>query len=91
MTECRHQNSGFTFGLILGAVVAAVIAVVIYRQRDTQILKNFKKKLEDYISQAFIPGKNISKKKDKKKNSRTRGSSPKKIARKLNPRQFIRT
>ena len=71
MSDDNHQNSGFLFGLILGAIVAALVGIIIYQNKDTRVYHEFKKRLSQYIDD-FIGKKTalpIKKKKIKKKPS----------------------
>jgi len=46
----EHQNSSFTFGLILGLIIGAVIAVIIYKNNKEKVFDDLKKKLENFFS-----------------------------------------
>jgi hypothetical protein len=50
--SCTRQpsSSSFIIGLVIGGIIAAAIAIVIYRQKDTKVMTNFKKKLFKYLN-----------------------------------------
>jgi len=53
--NCDHEsnsNSGFVFGIILGAIIGAAVAIYIYKNNKSDIFENLKKKLEGYFKEA---------------------------------------
>lgn len=50
MTKIDEKtNSGFIFGLSLGAAVGALAAVLIHKNNDPEIIKNFESKVKDFF------------------------------------------
>jgi Na+/glutamate symporter len=47
--DCRSSDSGFIFGLVIGAVIGAAVAVLIYKNNQSEVITNFKQKLEKYF------------------------------------------
>ena len=54
MCNCEHDNnnSGFIFGLFLGAIISALVAIYIYKNKKTDIFEKLKKVLESYFKEA---------------------------------------
>lgn len=55
MCQCQsdnQNNSGFTFGLLLGAIIGAIVAIYIYKNNKSDIFKKLKEKLENYFKEA---------------------------------------
>lgn len=48
--NCQRGNSGFIFGLILGAFIAAAIMVLNSKNKD-KIIKNIKDKFNDFFKE----------------------------------------
>jgi gas vesicle protein len=52
MCDCEHNNqnnSGFVFGLFIGAAIGAVIAIYIYKNNKSEIIDTLKNKLGLYV------------------------------------------
>jgi gas vesicle protein len=47
--EEEKTNSGFLFGLTLGAAVGALSAILINKNNDKEIVKNFESKIKDFF------------------------------------------
>lgn len=45
----EKQNSGFIFGLTLGAAVGALATVLINKNSDQEIVKNFEDKVKEFF------------------------------------------
>lgn len=50
MTKVDEKtNSGFIFGLTLGAAVGAISAILINKNSDKEIVRNFESKVKDFF------------------------------------------
>ncbi len=47
--EGEKTNSGFIFGLTLGAAVGALSAILINKNSDTKVVQNFESKIKDFF------------------------------------------
>lgn len=47
--EDEKTNSGFLFGLTLGAAVGALSAILVHKNNDPEIIKNFESKIKDFF------------------------------------------
>ncbi len=43
-------SSSFVLGLVFGLIAAAIVAVLIYRHRQSDVVKNLKSKLEEVLN-----------------------------------------
>lgn len=48
--EDEKTNSGFIFGLTLGAAVGALATILIHKNSDTEVVQNFESKIKDFFS-----------------------------------------
>lgn len=48
-----NNNSGFIFGLIMGAIIAALVAIVIYKNDKSDVLENLQTKLTKFFKGTF--------------------------------------
>ena len=44
-----QSNSGFLFGLTLGAAVGALSAIVVNKSNETEVIKNFESKIKEFF------------------------------------------
>lgn len=51
MNKEEKNNSGFVFGLTLGAAVGALAAVLINKNNDKEIVQNFESKVKDFFQE----------------------------------------
>ena len=51
MSKEEKNNSGFVFGLTLGAAVGALAAVLINKNNDKEIVQNFESKVKDFFQE----------------------------------------
>ena len=49
MNKEEKTNSGFIFGLTLGAAVGALSAILINKNSETEVVKNFESKIKDFF------------------------------------------
>ena len=47
--EDEKTNSGFIFGLTLGAAVGALATILINKNSDTEVIQNFESKVKDFF------------------------------------------
>lgn len=47
--EEEKTNSGFLFGLTLGAAIGALSAVLINKNSDKEVIQNFESKIKDFF------------------------------------------
>ncbi len=57
-----RSDSGFMAGMIFGAVIAAIVAIVIYKNKDSEVISQFKKKINDFLNNAVTDEKKSKKK-----------------------------
>jgi gas vesicle protein len=66
MTKEEQNNSGFLFGLSLGAALGALSAILISKNGETEVVQNFESKIKDFfqdlINTTESPKKESSKK-----------------------------
>jgi len=43
------SNSGFVFGLTLGAAVGALSAILVNKSNETEVIKNFESKIKEFF------------------------------------------
>jgi len=62
MCNCEHDNnnSGFVFGLFLGAIISALVAIYIYKNKKTDIFEKLRKVLEGYFKETPAPKHKIA-------------------------------
>ncbi|MDD4026745.1 MAG: hypothetical protein PHO75_00985 [Candidatus Shapirobacteria bacterium] len=58
----EKQNSGFVFGLALGAAVGALSAILVNKNSETEVLRNFESKVKDFFQDLI---NNVDTKKEK--------------------------
>lgn len=58
-----NNNSGFIFGLIMGAIIAALVAIVIYKNDRSDIINQLQLKLIKFFNDTFKTSSKITKKK----------------------------
>ena len=56
-----HPDSGFMAGMIFGAVIAAIVAMVIYKNKDSEVISQFKEKINDFLNNAVTHEKKTKK------------------------------
>lgn len=44
-----QSNSGFLFGLTLGAAVGALSAILVNKSNETEVIKNFESKIKEFF------------------------------------------
>ena len=68
--EEEKTNSGFIFGLSLGAAIGALSAILINKNSDKEVVQNFESKVKDFfqdlIGEIKTKKEEPSKKKQKK-------------------------
>jgi len=47
--EDDKTNSGFIFGLCLGAAMGAISAILISKNKETEVIQNFESKIKDFF------------------------------------------
>ena len=47
--EEEKINSGFIFGLSLGAAMGAISAILISKNKETEVVQNFESKIKDFF------------------------------------------
>ena len=58
----EKQNSGFIFGLTLGAAIGALSAVLINKNSETEVVQNFESKVKEFFQDLIS---NVETKKEK--------------------------
>jgi len=90
----ENSNSGFVFGLTLGAAVGALSAILINKNGGNEIVQNFESKIKEFF-QDIIDGSNNKKESPSKKIEfidveEEKETSPITIKRKETPRMFVK-
>lgn len=60
----ESNNSGFLFGMALGAAIGALSAVLIHKNSEAEVVQNFESKVKDFFQDLINDPKTKPKKKD---------------------------
>lgn len=88
----KNQNSGFIFGMVLGAAVGAISAILVQKNDQSEIIDNFEDKVkrffQDLIEDNRSPKPSPSPKKEI--TSIEEVTSPVIIKKKVAPKMFVK-